>query len=541
MKFDVFMTTLVTILLSITFMKAQDTANPLETQSISVFKNGSAFFIKKGTVKTKEGEYVISEDLPRALFGTFWIHSPDNDLNHVSSYADFVKKKRETMATSFLELMDANKDKKMKVHIGEDEVYTGRVEQVKMNNEKGDPVELMNKSVVVFNTGSAWLSFSPSEVRRVEFLEKPEQIVVSENMERKNVLHIDFKSKKSEQPLEMMYLQNGLNWTPTYLIELVAEDKAKLELRAEISNDAEDIEDTDVSFVVGIPNFRFATRLSSLVEFLGMIASHNPGMMNNFSNAIQAQTLNYEIEESLDGDGWGDMGGGVQGTSDEDLFFYKIKDLTLKKGGRGQYPIFNIEVGIQHIYESNIEANTPNRGYYKKEFLYVPDNRNPVFHSIKLENNTKFPWTTGAAMVVSKKAGETRPISQDQLNYTPIKGKSYVKLTESPDIKIKHAEKEINRMEKDRKMAGTTHRYWDLVTVEGKVKVKSYKDKKVDLNIKRAITGDLLKSSVKWLTAERINRSGNINKVTDVCWETSIDPGEEIEITYTYKVFVPYN
>jgi len=130
----------------------------------------------------------------------------------------------------------------------------------------------------------------------------------------------------------------------------------------------------------------------------------------------------------------------------------------------------------------------------------------------------------------------TKPISQDMLTYTPIKGHSFVKLTEAPDLRIKHAEKEVARQARIKKRPNNY--YLDLVTVEGKVKVKNYKSKKVDLNIRRTIIGQLEDSTIEWLTAELVNRGGNSNKTNNVCWETSLNPGQELEITYKYKVFV---
>ena len=40
------------------------------------------------------------------------------------------------------------------------------------------------------------------------------------------------------------------------------------------------------------------------------------------------------------------MGGGVVGNADEDLYFYTVKNITLKNGGRGQYPIFNKQINM---------------------------------------------------------------------------------------------------------------------------------------------------------------------------------------------------
>jgi hypothetical protein len=536
--------TLITILIlvfltnSIYAQKAKN-KNPLKAKSISIFKNGSAFFIKEGKVKTKNGSYIMTENLPRALFGTFWIHSPSNELKQVTSYTDLVTTTSEDIARSFIDLVQANKGKKMKIHIGKDEIYEGIPEEVVMKDVKGEEKRFVNQSIIVFKTATDWLSFSPAEIRRIQFLEKPNQLLEKETVTNKHVLSVDFTTKKSEQNLEMMYLENGINWTPTYLIEMTSDTKAKLSLRAEVTNNAEDIDNTDVNFVVGIPNFRYANKLSSLVDFLGMVyPNKNQYALNNVSSNL-LQTSDYGIDDASMTAPGTPMGGGVVGDADEDLYFYNVKNITLKNGGRGQYPIFSKEIDIAHIYECNMAQNSATTGFYQKDFLFTPDNKNPVFHSIKVNNNLEFPWTTGSAMVMSSKSGEKRPISQDMLNYTPMKGHSYVKLTEAPDIKVKHAEKEVSREQKVRKVNANNGRYYyDLVTVEGKIKVRSFKDKKVDLNLKRIIYGELIESEVKWLKAERVNRSADINKITDVCWETSLDPEEELEITYSYQVYV---
>ena len=121
--------------------------------------------------------------------------------------------------------------------------------------------------------------------------------------------------------------------------------------------------------------------------------------------------------------------------------------------------------------------------------------------------------------MVVKGAESAKPISQDQLNYTPIHGNSFVKLTQAPDVKVKHAEKEIERLDKAMKNPADKRYYLDLVTVEGQVKVKSYKAKKIDLNIRRTIIGQLLETSTEWLKSDRVNRTGNQNATTTcVLW-----------------------
>lgn len=519
---------------------AQDASKDFETKSVSIFKNGSAFFLKSGEIDTKDGQYRITENIPSALFGTFWIQVSNDQLQSISSFNDQIVETTKTRTTDFAQMLSANLGRKVKLYLGKDEIVTGTVEEVEMIKDPkaaAQPIFIVTKLVTI-KSDSSWLSFHSSEIRRLEFLEKPKQMLEGPKVTNKPVLQIDFTSKKKQQNVDMMYLQNGLSWTPSYLIELIDDKKAQLTLRAEVINNAEDINNTDINFVVGVPNFKFANRLSSLVDFY---ASFVPSINAGFSNALSTQLSNaYTTQESAtfrQPVPQQTLANQVTGSAEEDLFFYNLKDFSLRKGGRGHYPIFKEQIDIAHIYESNLSSNNANQRNYQTSFLFTPNQQNKVFHTIKVNNNSNFPWTTGVAMVV--KGLETpKPISQDQLNYTPIKGHSFVKLTEAPDIKIKHAEKEVDR--KNRAMENPQSRgyFLDLVTVEGQIKIKNYKAKDIDLNVRRTITGQLLNSSTEWLISKQVQRT-NQNEISNVCWETSIKSGEELVITYRYQVYVP--
>jgi hypothetical protein len=516
---------------------AQDAEKDFDTKSISIFKNGSAFFLKSGIVKTTDGSYRMTENIPAALFGTLWINSPNGELKHISSYSDKIQTIKKLNAKSFAELLYLNSGKKVKLHIGKDEIVEGFVDGIENKKDTiTNSIPFYLESIVSFKTGDKWLTISTSEIRRVEFLEKPTHLYNFKKSREKPVVKIDFNSKKAEQPLDLMYLENGLSWSPNYLIELIDDRTANLTLRAEVVNNAENINDSEINFVVGIPNFRFANKLSSLVDFIKTFTPSQDA--NRFSNIAPAQTLNYGIEEDFDFQPDLNTSNNPVGSAQEDLYFYNLKNINLKKGGRGHYQIFKTKIEIAHIYECNLETNSASKNYYQKSYLFQQEDKNKVFHSVKLNNETNYPWTTGAAMVV-KDTEMPKPISQDQLNYTPINGNSFVKLTQAPDVKVKHAEKEIERIDRAMKNPALQKYYLDLVTVEGKIKVKNYKSKKIDLNIRRTIIGQLLESSSDWLKSDRVNRSSTQNTTTDVCWETTIKPGEELIITYTYKVYVP--
>ena len=58
----------------------------MQTKYVTIFKNGTAFIQKSGTVKKrKKGTYKWSENLPEAIYGTFWFSSPTGKIVSVKS------------------------------------------------------------------------------------------------------------------------------------------------------------------------------------------------------------------------------------------------------------------------------------------------------------------------------------------------------------------------------------------------------------------------------------------------------------------------
>jgi hypothetical protein len=498
-----------------------------KTKSISVFKNGSAFFIKEANVETKNGSYLLSEKIPQPLFGTFWVYSTSNELKSLSSYKDTVATKTE--ANSMIELLKANKGMKLILHRKDDQI-------------KGT-VETVNNQFLTMNADGKWFATNWSDIIKVEFASKPNNKFNKE--EEKQVVKIDFTSDKKKQNIEMMYMQNGLGWLPNYHIELVDKTKAKLSLRAVLINDAEDIENTDLNFVVGVPNFKYANMVSPLVGiqqvagFLNSLGGAYRQMGNELDNRILAndirtQSISYGIDNTNSGTFTGTGFESLDGKSQEDLFFYSIKGVSLKKGGRAFHDILKTEVPIEHIYEAQLSSNGENSNY-RSALNFSENMHNKVWHSIKITNNSSQPFTTGTAMVTKKDGTTQQPISEDRLAYTPQKGESFLKLTIAPDVRIADSEKEVKREQSAKKYKGYNY---DLVTVEGEIKVANHKNEKVALNVKRSIVGKLSTSTPDWLTSKQVRLYGLVNETNDVCWELKLDANEKKTIKYQYQIYI---
>ena len=401
-------------------------------------------------------------------------------------------------------------------------------------DEKGEPQYGPTSLVTLQGQQGGWTTVPAGQIRYASFLEQPNLDVSMPKVTPRHLVELSFSNKKAEQPFDMMYLANGLNWAPEYLLELTGENAGTLSLQGELANNVEDINNTTLNLVVGVPNFAYANRSSYLVDFLQLIIpqNYNDQYRNTLSNAQYAIRFDPETyEEAIEL-----VEGEPTGSRNEDLFFYTLKNFSLPKGGRSMQPIFKENVEVKHIYECNLPSNEGNQ-VYEQDYLFTPQS-NKVFHTLKLENKTKQPWTTASILVMNANGNQgKRPISQDMLTYTPIGDKTYVKLTEAVEVRVEQAERELDRQKgaiSDRRFGS-----FDLVQVEGKIKVKNFKDKQLDLRLKRDIVGTLKKSSVDWQKSEVINPNNPRNRKTNVCWETPIKANGELEIVYTYEVYVP--
>ena len=203
-----------------------------------------------------------------------------------------------------------------------------------------------------------------------------------------------------------MYLQKGITWSPFYNSALQENGKALLKLNSELSNNAEQINNCDINFVVGVPNFKYAFSLTALVDFENSIYKGN----SNENNISQANTYKWNVANSAITAGYVNEGenkklnfeNNLEAENVQDLYFYKLKNVSLKQGGKAHYELFNTEVNYEHIFEVELTANKED---YQYGTDYISDNKNQnlVYHGIKIKNNSNNPFTAAPTLLTEKK------------------------------------------------------------------------------------------------------------------------------------------
>jgi hypothetical protein len=521
----------------------------LKQESVSIFKNSTAFFVKSGQVTTKDKKWeIVGDTIPRALNGTFWLSSPSKEMSIAKSFLQ--DKEVLGLAGQFSDMFLANDGKKVRfLPAGDSSWMEGKIKVLQTPNP--DPSKPAIKSGALFaliqNNGNTSMltQAQVNSCRKVEFLEQPS--FTNASIQKLPVMQVNFTTAKEKQPLNLMYLSQGISWTPDYLIELIAEDKARMTLRTTVINNAEDIEVAKLNMVAGVPNFKYAT---TIADFLNHIQSYNnvgsKSPVQTYQNYAAPSMLNSAVYDNAPdsdrGSGYnpaptGNVGN-AEGSSVEDLFFYSIDNVVIKKGERALLDVFTAEIPVEHVYEVILNQNSAS---YTTAYSFEQQ-KLPVIHTLKLSNTSDYVWTSAPAMVVKNDKGRISPISQDLLKYTSKKDNINLKLTEAPDVALKFTEKEINRKVNDKsvKEANNRVRYYDQVSIEAEIEIQNYKSKDIRLDVKRAIIGKLQDSNEKWKLNPRLKSYDSYNPYTDVVWEMKMKAGETKKIVFKYEIFVSH-
>lgn len=524
------------ILLSFLFLSFNLIAQKgFTTKTVTVFKNNSGFFMKEGKINPKKNHHIFDlATMPKAAYGTFWLSN--ENLMHLTSYQKEMTSIKETKIENIpqnnREFLNINKGKKVKLFLSQDQIFQGIIKDVSTSLVF---LQLENGELLSLSANAIQYAILLEESNGFDTTNRSDTTKTS-----KQIVDLQFKNNQP-QNLELVYFQNGIGWTPSYKIELQPKSKAKITMQAALSNKAEDLKNVNINFVVGYPNIKYAKTLDVLFNDANIANLFNANSQNNYVQLLdraQRGGANVYSSGAFTPSGVNEKGfsnpTNITSVSEEDLYFYSVNNISLPKGGRGYFSIFETTIPYKDLYEVNLVKNH-NHHYVYQPVDYKDEFRNKVWHILELKNKSKHAWTTGAAMVVKKDGDVIRPISQDDLNYTPMQGTGKLKLTISPDVSVKDYEKEKERSVRKKEKDGY---YYEVITVSGEINIQNFRSEKIELNIKKTVVGNLLNSNLDWLKSARVNIQIPLNKINEVCWEVKLKAGEKKVIEYEYDVYV---
>ena len=239
------------LFLSSAVSSAAESSMPvLKTQAktLAVFKNGLGFFSREGKTAVDNNGWAITESVPDATLGTFWLRA--DGLEELIALKEEQEKDEEIKVSSIEELLEANAGKEATITLDE-RTISGKIRILSDNK----PV-----SFIIMETKEGEVALRTGQIKEIRFSQSSSGKVARKKKE--TVKRLKFRLGKARQgkteTVNLSYLQKGIGWTPSYLVDIKDGKKAKIAMKALLINDVEDLENIDVSFVVGYPNFVYA-------------------------------------------------------------------------------------------------------------------------------------------------------------------------------------------------------------------------------------------------------------------------------------------
>jgi hypothetical protein len=386
---------------------------------------------------------------------------------------------------------------------------TRTIEELERTNPSAATERLPEKgNVILLRTADGVKAVAVEQIRDVTFKDFK---APTGHQEYRSVLTLDLEwnGKRSAREAEvgLMYLQKGIRWIPSYKVTLDSKGNAIVHLQATIINEMTDLHETDVNLVIGVPTFAFKETIdpialqqtaAQLSQYFQNTDGRQGLLAANFSNAIMTQTARMS-EYRPNSEPSSAPADAMESSQSEDLFVFKIKRLTLRKGERTVVHVVEYTIPYEDIFVLDLPFTPPpelranNSQQAELQRLFAAPK---VMHKIRLQNKGTDPLTTGPALIMR----DSSVIAQGMMTYTAAGASTDLALTAAVDIQVQRSESEIKRTPNALEQGNAVYIRIDM---EGKITLTNHRKTAAKLEINRYVLG----------TADKANEGAKITRL----------------------------
>jgi hypothetical protein len=576
---------------------AESTTFTPRVTEVTVFKDGHALVLARGSAKLEDG-WCRTQEVPVPVLGTFWSFVADNDAQVDVVRSAMIETKVDRPCMTLDEMIQANTGKTATViehlkdtapasHTGKllgilsyeapqenvtigttppgVDVY-GRYLQPQPIPEAATVTARVDAGFVMLEIENSVKLIKREHITSISLGDrKPGTTHTDTRMVREIAMHVVSKGKPVNKQSEVgvVYLQKGIRWIPDYRIQLADDGKARLILQGTVINEMADLEKVNLHLVVGVPSFVMKDLLSPLaLREVGLKLSSYfrppaPGDRNRQDyNYMANSTMSQQAVVSFGGESPQPGGPDIPTEGQqEDLFLYDQPGFSLKKGECAIVQLLDVTVPYEDIYTWEIAPVPPmelwqNFGQEQQRQLAASLTGAKAMHVVRLTNTGAIPWTTAPAAVY--KHGTI--MGQQLLTYTSVKNKVDVPVTVATDVNTKKEDSEAGR-EENVQMNGQSHTKF---LMRGELTVTNFKDKPVHVVITRKAIGTATRATeggrIRMSNSmEDTSFAGNrypwfywnwrgdysgVNSLSEISWEATIPAGKAQAFEYDWHYFL---
>ena len=517
--------------------------------SIGLFKNGLAV-VRRQVLLPGNGTYEIT-GLPEPVHGTFWIESDARIETRVTS-------REVEMPLSDASGADLQGDlagKNVTINLRQGDISTLRGRVVRSKPARGSEAWSRAFEPPVYNhwtwSGGSQPRNPATPYRRFLILETEQgqtyvdtSLIASLRVDgststvrrrRPVVLLTAHGVKRKPTTVTVSYLTKGLAWAPSYRVDISDKKSLKLEQKAVIKNELEDLDDVEIQLISGFPSVEFSHVLSPLsprtdwANFFRQL-NQRPGQSGQ-----SVVTQNVATYGGASPTGAGDSSI-VPGGEGVDLHYHSIGKRSLLEGdsliilvsaGRSEY-----ERVVEWIVPDTRDAN----GRYIDDWRRQqnPEQFEDVaWDAVCFRNPLDFPMTTGPAMIVTNSHFNGQCTSP----WVNRGEETTLRITKALSVRTNSTEQEEPG---EREIVEIGGRRYRNPIVKGDLLACNHRKEKITLIIRRRFSGKLIAADGSPENVLREEGVYSVNPRHELTWTITLKPGEERTLEYRYSVLVQH-
>jgi hypothetical protein len=471
-------------------MQSGNFAFQTQLKTLVVFKEGFGFFVREGSAQLEDG-WATTNLAPQASSGTFMVY-PLNAKDRVDTVVTTNDNRIEFSDAADIRAKLAGKIG-LKMRIGSE----GGVEAV------GTLRNVLDDMLLLKEQSGGFKAVEYATIRTITLLDFPVRFRLATS------------TPNGRASIGIAYVQAGVRWEPSYLMELHGGDRARLTLRGTLLELPEELKSANLVFVIGAPNLLNVGQVDWLLQ--GFITRHledaekpdaSPG-----TAAPPRDADTKRAEGPAGGGGYGRAGGGEPPPVAEsgELQYYTKTAFSLRPGERAMTTIFESEVAVAPFFDWNADGEH-------------------VEYVVKLKNTTGNPFTMGPVFVVE----DLRPVGQAQMQYTANGGEAELRMAKAVGLKV-----EARQVEESRGTApilvGDT-RFLPIV-MKGMLTVENFRDREAEVRIRRTAMGKVLEVLTGGAVKDTQVAANNPNSRNLIEWTLKVPAGVKLEAVYRYETY----
>lgn len=558
---------------------AQETAlSKMPVREVTVFKDGHAFVLHEGALPVSSDGSVALDGLPAPVLGTFWPYSAEKGASLRAVVAGQKRVATHRSPLHLGEFIEANTG--AEVIVTEKAVASDKeglryaatllgfpqrsAAEVEAASPPGSGLKLAEKgSVVLLKTADGLKILPADRILDITLKGEPAKSLDSEELRDGLTLRLDWggRSPGSEARVGLAYLQKGLRWIPSYRVELDGKGAAEVKLQATLVNDLADLEDVTVNLVIGVPSFAFKGELDPMAiqrdaAQLSTYMQPNSQTYNAFSNAAvmtQAVSLSPGVYGRSDESNT-ERGPEVSsGEKAEDLFFFTVKKISLRKGERMVLPVAEFAFKVKDAFILEIPALPPvemtqQRTLSGREAEVAKMLASPkVMHKLRWTNTAREPLTTAPALIFSG----GRLLAQGLMTYAASGAEEELEVTAAVDVTVKKSDSEVRRIPNTLTWNGDSYL---KVELRGSIVLTNHRSEPVGIEVTRKVFGNVDTAS-EGGAITKLNRLeegaeglpywwswyswpywwNRFNGMGSITWKMTLEPGKKANMEYTWN------